>query len=314
MNISDVQKNTIYKVISGSKMYGFSTENSDTDISGICVPYPKYYLGCAARFEQLEDKPNNTVIFGIEKFLRLAVGCNPNVIEILFIEKPEHILLNTKWGRLIRDNRNLFLSAKAKFTFSGFAISQLHRIKNHRSWLLNPIEKKPTREDFGISEKEFWGKNELNALNKLMADDIPVPTGVIEVVQRLNKYYNALTNYNQYQNWKLNRNPVRAALERKVGYDSKFAVHAIRLLRQGYEILTEGILRSERPDAAELKEIRNGSWSYEKLISYAEEMDSKLNEIYKKGGYAVPQYPPVNKISDLCEYIILDYWKTNNLI
>ena len=46
--------------------------------------------------------------------------------------------------------REQFLSSKAKFTFTGYAVAQLNKINRHRKWLLNPVTEKPKREDFGL--------------------------------------------------------------------------------------------------------------------------------------------------------------------
>jgi hypothetical protein len=67
----------------------------------------------------------------------------------------------------------------------------------------------------------------------------------------------------------------------------------------GYEILTERIVRVRRPDAEELLAIRHGSWSYERLLEYAREMEAKIIEAEKKSD--LPATCEVNreKIEDL---------------
>lgn len=60
--------------------------------------------------------------------------------------------------------------------------------------------------------------------------------------------------------------------------NTKHAMHLVRLLRMGVEALTEGKLYVRRPDAAELLTIRNGAWSYEQVVEYAEMMDKKVRE------------------------------------
>lgn len=47
--------------------------------------------------------------------------------------------------------------------------------------------------------------------------------------------------------------------EIELGYDPKEAGHLIRFLREGLEILTEGIINVRRPDAQELLAIRKGN-------------------------------------------------------
>jgi len=72
------------------------------------------------------------------------------------------------------------------------------------------------------------------------------------------------------------RNPQRAELERRHGFDTKHAMHLIRLLRMGLEVLEEGELLVRRPDAAELVAIRDGAWSYEELLAGASALRERI--------------------------------------
>jgi predicted nucleotidyltransferase len=87
----------------------------------------------------------------LRKFLKLAADCNPNIIEFLYVDK--NIIISTPIWEKIRNSRDLFLSKKARYTFSGYAISQLLRIKRHRGYLLDGVKHKPSRCDFGLPEK-----------------------------------------------------------------------------------------------------------------------------------------------------------------
>lgn len=90
------------------------------------------------------------------------------------------------------------------------------------------------------------------------------------------------TDWKQYWEWKKNRNEARAVLEEKYNYDTKHAMHLVRLLRMGVEILSEGQVLVERPDAEELMDIRNGKWTYDEVTEYATMMDAKMGEMYEK--------------------------------
>lgn len=60
--------------------------------------------------------------------------------------------------------------------------------------------------------------------------------------------------------------------------DYKHAMHLVRLLRMGYEAVTQGEILVKRPDAKELLDIRFGKKSYEEIVAYAEEMERKVFE------------------------------------
>ncbi len=79
--------------------------------------------------------------------------------------------------------------------------------------------------------------------------------------------------WKNYWNWKKNRNEARGTLEEQFGYDTKHAMHLVRLLNMGEEILTDGTVNVLRPDVELLLDIRAGKWSYDELVKFAEEKD-----------------------------------------
>ena len=115
----------------------------------------------------------------------------------------------------------------------------------------------------------------------------------------------ALAEYKSYLNWKKNRNPARAELERKWGYDTKHGMHLVRLLRMAREILETGKVLVKRPDADELNAIRNGAWSYEKIIEWGETEDAALNEVMEKS--ALPKSPNRKIINKVLTEVTYEY-------
>ena len=141
--------NLIYQVVAGSQAYGLDTPESDLDVRGVCIPSRRYLLGLST-FEQLEqvDESDDVVTYALDKFVRLALACNPNIIELLYTD-PRHVLFMDDYGRRLVENRRKFLSRRARYTFAGYAISQLKRIERHHRWLVNPPEHQPTQQEFG---------------------------------------------------------------------------------------------------------------------------------------------------------------------
>lgn len=69
------------------------------------------------------------------------------------------------------------------------------------------------------------------------------------------------------------RHGAHADLIQQFGYDTKNAMHLIRLLRMGYEVLTTGELHIYREsDAQDLLAIRRGAWPESHVRQYAEEL------------------------------------------
>jgi uncharacterized protein len=124
----------------------------------------------------------------------------------------------------------------------------------------------------------------------------------IEYLDKERQYKQALAYYNQYNEWKLNRNPKRAAIEAQFGADMKNAGHLYRLILTCREILTEGKIYVKRPDAAELLAVRNGKYSYDEIVAWAKQQDEELIQIAQTS--TLPNAPDRNKLDELCIEII----------
>lgn len=338
---------TILLVRHGSHAYGTSTPSSDLDAKGVAVPPPRYFHGFSRRFEQVETRaPVDLVIYDIRKFMALAAECNPNIIEVLWVD-PEDLLVVTEAGRRLLAHRRDFLSARARHTFSGYAMSQLKRIHTHRRWLLNPPQEEPRRADFGLPEamsltREQYGAAEARIEEMLeswevdwsrfdrvarlelreqlarslaeqeaasdarfaaAARHVGYDENFIELITREKRYRQARKEWQQYQTWQRERNPARAKLEAEYGYDAKHAAHLVRLLRMCREILETGEVRVRRPDAAELLAIRQGAWSFDELIAWAEAQQAELDRLYRTTT-AVPREPDLEALDALCVELV----------
>jgi uncharacterized protein len=123
----------------------------------------------------------------------------------------------------------------------------------------------------------------------------------IRLLQTNQRYHNALRDYQNYQQWKQNRNPARAAMEAKVGYDCKFAMQAIRLLQTGIEVLETGNLmvdRREVGDADRLMAIKRGDFNYEQVMAIANDLYHELDKAHE--GSQLPKDVDRDAINQLC--------------
>jgi hypothetical protein len=111
-------------------------------------------------------------------------------------------------------------------------------------------------------------------------------------------YNEAKKKRDQYVTWMAERNPDRHKTELEFGYDTKHAMHLVRLLRMGYEVLTTGELVVRRPDANELLDIRAGKWTYEEVTRYADEMVEKI-DVLDGRGFKVPANPDTKSIDKI---------------
>lgn len=299
----DVDKRTILRVRHGSHAYGLNIESSDVDIKGVCIEPLEYHFGFLNHFEQEEKlvskgHSQDSVIYSLKKFVKLAGECNPNIIEVLFVDEVDVLFIN-EFGEMLRNTRQDFLSRKARFTFAGYAHSQLKRIKSHRGWLLDPPKAPPDRKNYGLGETTKMSKSELGALESLIdksGDTVEISDNILEVFIRERQYQSAKNHWNQYQDWMRERNPIRAELEKNFGFDVKHGCHLIRLMRMCKEILNGHVI-VKRHDREELLEIRSGQWSYDKLVDHAETLERECETLYETS--VLPKSPDRNKLDRL---------------
>ncbi|MBD2580098.1 nucleotidyltransferase domain-containing protein [Oscillatoria sp. FACHB-1406] len=127
----------------------------------------------------------------------------------------------------------------------------------------------------------------------------------IKLLQLSQRYHKAVQEYKNYQQWKKNRNPARAAMEAKVGYDCKFAMQAIRLLKTGIEVLeTQQVIvdRREAGDAEELLAMKQGKYSYDEIMAIANQLYQQLDVACKNS--TLPPIVDREAASELCVELV----------
>lgn len=111
-------------MLGGSHAYGTATKDSDEDWRGVYAAPTRATWHLSEPQQTIHRETPDLACHELAKFCRLAVSCNPNVLETLFIEQPHFLRREGKW---LRENRDLFLSRKAKLTYGGYAQSQLQK-------------------------------------------------------------------------------------------------------------------------------------------------------------------------------------------
>lgn len=294
----------VYETVHGSRAFGLAIDGSDTDVKGVLVGPREWYLGFLESPEQI-DLSKDHVRFEIRKLLRLAAAANPTILEILFTDETHHLVVTAEGERLLA-GRERFLSRKVQETFGGYALSQLKRIRTHRRWLLEPPSEEPTRAAFGLPERSLVSRDQLGAVEAMLADgrlgEGDLSTNFLDVLDRERRYRAARQTFEQYRRWLRTRNPARADLEKKFGYDTKHAQHLVRLLRMGVEILETGEVHVTRPDREELLAIRAGAWSYDELIEAAESLGARMREAAQTS--PLPESCDEAEVNALCVEIV----------
>lgn len=139
---------TQYLTIMGSVAYGVSSDTSDMDLYGFCIP-PKniifphtagYIPGFSTQvpsFDQYQQhhviekdhgKEYDLNVYSIIKYFRLVMENNPNMIDSLFTA-PNMVISGTKISDMVRDERKSFLHKGAWHKFKGYAYGQVQKMK-----------------------------------------------------------------------------------------------------------------------------------------------------------------------------------------
>lgn len=130
----------------GSHSYGTNTPTSDNDFRGLFVADPKFIRTPFFKVHQYSD-PNekDSTSYELNKFMQLYSECNPNIVELLWIDGSD-IVLDSPAYQLLRQHRQDLLCSRVAFTFSGYAVSQLKQMKNQSKWQNNPQPVDPPRQ------------------------------------------------------------------------------------------------------------------------------------------------------------------------
>lgn len=146
-NINIILQGTV-----GSIAQGLNTENSDRDTLGIYVAPTEEILSLNKPKESIVKNKPDVTYHEIEKYLTLALKCNPTILELLFLSKYE---VKTEEGKCLLGIRKLFLSNIVRKSYGGYAISQINRLKRigHYNKGLQKRFEKHTRHCFRLIQQ-----------------------------------------------------------------------------------------------------------------------------------------------------------------
>jgi len=129
----------------------------------------------------------------------------------------------------------------------------------------------------------------------------------MNVLHQTQLYRKAKKEWDAYQEWTHKRNPARAALEEKCGFDAKHGSHALRLLAMGLEALEHQTLFVDRTDidAEWLLAVKNGDVSYEEVMGVCNSRFDELECSYKSS--KLRHSPDRESVNDLCVHLVKEY-------
>lgn len=88
----------------------------------------------------------------------------------------------------------------------------------------------------------------------------------------------------------------RQSLVNEFGYDTKFAMHTVRLLESVKEILATGDYHTYRDNHEDLINIRKGKYTFDEIIERIERTDKEVQELFEVSTLrSKPDYNKINK-------------------
>ncbi len=115
----------ILQAVTGSTASGLATPDSDIDTLGVYVAPTESILGISHVRETVVHSAPDCTTHEVGKFIGLASKCNPTILELLFLDD---YLVQTAEGKMLVDNRQVFLSDNVVNTYGGYAMQQLDKL------------------------------------------------------------------------------------------------------------------------------------------------------------------------------------------
>lgn len=153
------EENTIWRALVGSQAHGTNVAGTDDrDEMGIAVEPRTHVLGLyrfdqwlyrTAEHEGSRSGPGDLdlVIYGLQKYMRLAAAGNPSVLALLFCPNP---IVWTPQGKMLQDAAGALVSRDAGARFLGYLTSQRDKMLGTRG---NRTNRPELIEQYGFDTK-----------------------------------------------------------------------------------------------------------------------------------------------------------------
>jgi len=289
-----MNRKIIYSVESGSYLYGTTVETSDKDYSSVFMPTP-YDLFSLQKCDYTNNSTKSSTEtrrntgddidnqqYSLGRFVHLVLQGNPNMTEILFCQNP---LVEDAVFTPLKDNRRRLISGAVYDSFTRFAVSQKKKLmykslrfgqmrtaleyfeREHKDAITDPRAQMSEEAAAWLNKnlKEYKGRK---SNRESFHPGLPMKI-IYEKVQE------------EYENygWR-----VKTTTFETLGYDVKFASHAIRLFYEGERLLSTGGLEFPITGKAhdEIMAIRRGEVSLEEFYRLCREYEEANHRAWER--------------------------------
>ena len=133
----------LLEAISGSRAYGTSTPESDTDYRGVFILPEDHILGTKYT-EQVSDSTNDTTFYELKRFLQLVEQNNPNILELLNVPDDCIIYKHPSFDHIL-EHRDKFITKLCKNSIGGYARQQISKaggLNKKQNWEKDKVTRK----------------------------------------------------------------------------------------------------------------------------------------------------------------------------
>lgn len=116
----------VLETVVGSRAWGLSEAHSDTDTRGVFVWPFRWAAGLADPPADLVSADSSNVYWEVDKAIRQALRCDPNTLEMLFVEGATP---RDELGAWLLAEREAFVSLRVYGSFGRYALSQLKKLR-----------------------------------------------------------------------------------------------------------------------------------------------------------------------------------------
>ena len=311
----------IFRCRVGSHLYGLTTPESDEDFISVFIPSGEDLLGLhpvkqidSSTKKSNEDRRNtkddtDDKAYALQEVLKLLLANNPNIVELLFVNRENIIVCEPEFQTLI-DNYDKIISTRVLNTFTGYSFSQKKKLmvkKERYGSLVQSVDYMENEfVEAIIDSKSKLTETEATYLNK----NLRYYTGSKGNTESFHRGMPTKVIYEQIKaerdkyGWR-----VKTDSFNKLGWDIKFGYHLIRILSEGIQLLTKGFL--EFPIGGDAKRdimaIRSQEVSYEDLLDLFDKYnDECLRSSEKTTLRSKPDHKWANRylIKTLTEHIL----------
>lgn len=300
----------MFLTLGGSHAYGTNVETSDVDIRGCAMNNASEIVGLS-NFEQFVETTTDTTVYAFNKLITLLLNCNPNTIEMLGC-KPEHYIYMTDAGREMIDNRKMFLSKRAIYSFGGYANQQLNRLeaalaRDHLAQAQKEEHIMRSMKNSIASFESLYTNFEAGSI-KLFTDVSPREDIDREIFADIHLEHFPARQFNSMMNDLHNVLGTYEKLNHRNhkkddAHLNKHAMHLVRLYLMCIDILEkEEIITFREADRDLLMSIRNGAYQNEDH-TYKPEFFEIINDLkecldYAKENTSLPAHPNMKQVEE----------------